>query len=102
MPLSKKHLYHFIADFVVLSSSYLPGQANRDANYEEKAGAFEHACKLMTDTAEEAATTGGATNRNLRDGIKIKIMEVSFPVHFQYCYSCGQIALIFEVADSCG
>eukprot|EP00794_Sanderia_malayensis_P016841 gene16841-18540_t len=53
-----------------------PGQPNRDADYEEKAGAFEHACNLMSDTAEQAASTGGATNKHLRDMIKNKVMEV--------------------------
>lgn len=53
-----------------------PGHPNREADFEEKAGAFEHASKLMTDTAEQAAVTGGATNRHLRDTIKNKVMQI--------------------------
>ena len=52
------------------------GQANREADFEEKAGAFEHSAKLMTDTAEQVASAGGSANRHLKDTIKSKVLEV--------------------------
>jgi len=58
------------------AASAPPGQPNREADFEEKAGAFEHASKLMADTAEQIATAGGKTNRHLKDAIKSKVMEL--------------------------
>ncbi|XP_065072400.1 vinculin-like [Rhopilema esculentum] len=53
-----------------------PGQPNRDADFEERAGAFEHSSKLMTDTAEQVASAGGSTSRHLKDTIKSKVREI--------------------------
>lgn len=52
------------------------GQANRETDFEEKAGAFEHAGQLMAETADRVASAGGATNRHLKDAIKSKVLEV--------------------------
>ena len=48
----------------------------REAEFEDKAGAFEHQAKQITDTAIQLANLGGNTNKRLLDQIRQNAQEV--------------------------
>ena len=52
----------------------MPG---REAEFESKAGAFEHQANQIADTAIQLANAGGNTNKRLLDQIRQNAEEVS-------------------------
>ena len=52
----------------------MPG---REAEFESKAGAFEHQANQIADTAIQLANAGGNTNKRLLDQIRQNADEVS-------------------------
>ena len=57
-------------------TSFLVGTPNREEDFEEKAGAFEHTANQTANTAIMLANTGGNTNKRLLDDIKNTATEV--------------------------
>lgn len=49
----------------------------REAEFESKAGAFEHQANQIADTAIQLANAGGNTNKRLLDQIRQNADEVS-------------------------
>lgn len=49
----------------------------REAEFESKAGAFEHQANQIADTALQLANAGGNTNKRLLDQIRQNAEEVS-------------------------
>ena len=53
----------------------------RQAEFESKAGAFEHQANQVADTALKLANAGGNTNKRLVDQIRQNAEEVSLACH---------------------
>lgn len=51
----------------------------REAEFEAKAGAFEHQANQVADTAIQLANAGGNTNKRLLDQIRQNAEEVNIP-----------------------
>ena len=52
-------------------------EPGREAEFENKAGAFEHQANQIANTAIQLANAGGNTNRRLLDQIRQNAEEVS-------------------------
>jgi len=52
----------------------------REAEFEAKAGAFEHQANQIADTAIQLANAGGNTNKRLLDQIRQNAEEVNIPL----------------------
>ena len=59
----------------------------REAEFEEKAGAFEHQANQIADTAIQLANAGGNTNKRLLDQIRQNAEEVNIPLISTYKFS---------------
>ena len=71
MILSKCKIANYFYSLVVSDE---PG---REAEFENKAGAFEHQANQIANTAIQLANAGGNTNRRLLDQIRQNAEEVS-------------------------
>lgn len=52
----------------------------REAEFEAKAGTFEHQANQIADTAIQLANAGGNTNKRLLDQIRQNAEEVNIPL----------------------
>ena len=65
--------------YITVHAVDVPG---REAEFESKAGAFEHQANQIADTAIQLANAGGNTNKRLLDQIRQNADEVSINLNY--------------------
>ena len=73
----------------------------REAEFEAKAGAFEHQANQVADTAIQLANAGGNTNKRLLDQIRQNAEEVGLDLIVQILITRGSHFSWYQLGEVC-